>query len=97
MGQPYGRQDLHPTDNRNFLYSITSINLGQLKLSAGIRIGISISLLLVIGLVYNSIGESILAISGTINISLVGDAQQPRLSIWALSLSCLYWQVSFLP
>ena len=81
MGQPYGKTGLPSDWQRNFLHSITSFNLSQLKLSAGIRIGIFIITLLAIGLVSNHIGESILAILGTINISLVADAQQPKLSI----------------
>jgi hypothetical protein len=81
LGQPYGKTGLPSDWQRNFLHSITSFNLSQLKLSAGIRIGIFIITLLAIGLVSNHIGESILAILGTINISLVADAQQPKLSI----------------
>jgi Fusaric acid resistance protein-like len=86
MGQPYGKTGLPSDWQRNFFHSITSINLGQLKMSAGIRIGIFIIALLAIGLISNHIGESILAILGTINISLVADAPQPKLSIMIRTL-----------
>jgi Fusaric acid resistance protein-like len=86
MGQPYGKTGLPSDWQHNFLHSITSFNLGQLKISAGIRIGIFIIALLTIGLVSNHIGESILAILGTINISLVADTPQPKLSIMILTL-----------
>ena len=78
MGQPYGKTGLPSDWRRNFLHSITSFNLGQLNISAGIRTGIFIISLLAIGLVSNHIGESILAVLGTINISFVSDIQQPK-------------------
>jgi len=53
MDQPYGKTRLPSDWQRNFLRSITSFNLQQLKIFTGIRIGIFIIALLAIGLLYN--------------------------------------------
>jgi hypothetical protein len=77
MGQPYGKTGLPSDWQRNFLRSITSFNLGNLKISAGIRTGVLIIGLLAIGLISNHIRESVLAVLGTINVSLI-EIQQPK-------------------
>jgi Fusaric acid resistance protein-like len=77
MGQPYGKTGLPSDWQRNFLRSITSFNLGNLKISAGIRTGVLIIVLLAIGLVSDHIRESVLAVLGTINVSLL-EIQQPK-------------------
>ena len=55
MGQPYGKTGLPSDWQRNFLHSITSFNLGRLRISAGIRAGVLIIALLAIGLGTNHI------------------------------------------
>jgi hypothetical protein len=77
MGQPYGKARFPSDWRQNFLISITSFNLCLFKISAGIKTGVFIIALLALGLVSNRIGQSILAILGTINISSL-DIQQPN-------------------
>ncbi len=85
MGQPYGKTKLPSDWQRNFRHNITSINLQQLKISAGIRIGIFIIALLAIGLVSNHIRESVIVILGTINVSLL-EVQRPKWTIMVRTL-----------
>ena len=85
MGQPYGKTRLPSDWQRNFLHSITSFNLQQLKIFTGIRIGIFIIALLAIGLVSNHIRESIIVILGTINVSLL-EVQRPKWTIMVRTL-----------
>ena len=88
MGQPYGKTRLPSDWQRNFLHSITSFNLQQLKIFTGIRIGIFIIALLAIGLVSNHIRESIIVILGTINVSLL-EVQRPKWTIMVVLLLLL--------
>jgi hypothetical protein len=85
MDQPYGKIGLPSDWQRNFLRSVTSVNLGRLKISTGIRTGVLIIALLVIGLVSNHIRESVLAILGIINVSLI-EIQQPKWTIMIRTL-----------
>ncbi len=85
MGQPYGKTRLPSDWQRNFLHSITSLNLQQLKISTGIRIGIFITTLLAIGLISNHIRESVIVILGTINVSLL-EVQRPKWTIMVHTL-----------
>ena len=85
MGQPYGKTGLPSDWRRNFLHSITSFNIGRLRISAGIRAGVLIIVLLAIGLVTNHIRESVLAILGTINVCLI-EIQTPKWPIMVRTL-----------
>src|SRR5215467_4311174 len=66
MSQPYGKTG--PTSGwpRNFLHSLTSFDFSQLNVYAGLRAGVLITSLLIIGVFSNHIREATLAVLGTI-------------------------------
>jgi hypothetical protein len=66
MSQPYGKTGSTSGSPRNFLRSLTSFDFIQLNVSAGIRAGVLITSLLVIGVFSNHIREATLAALGTI-------------------------------
>jgi hypothetical protein len=70
MSQPNGKPK--PTSGRrdNFLRSLSSFDLTQLDVSLGIKAGVLITVLLIIGVLSNHIGESVLAALGTINVCI---------------------------
>lgn len=81
MDQPYGKTGLPSNWQHNFLQSITSFNLAGLRISVGIRTGIIIMTLLAIGLITNHIREFVLAVFGTINVSLLDIRDQKGLTL----------------
>ena len=56
---------------RNFLNDIATFNLHNLKISTGVRVELLIIALLAIGLGSHDIRESVIAILGTLNVSLL--------------------------
>ena len=68
MSQPYG--DTTSGWRRDFLRSLTSFNLSQVNVSAGIKAAVLITVLLIIGVFSNHIRESALAALGTINVCI---------------------------
>ena len=85
MSQPYGKSGLPSDWLRNFLHSLTSLNVSQLSVSAGIRMGVFMIALLAIGLVSNHIRESIFAVLGTINVCML----ESRESKWNIMIRTL--------
>ena len=65
MSQPYGKTG-STSGWRTFLRSLTSFDFSQLNVSAGIRAGVLIISLLIIGVFSNHIREATLAALGTI-------------------------------
>ncbi|MGA9152066.1 MAG: FUSC family protein [Candidatus Nitrosopolaris sp.] len=70
MSQPHGKPKPTSGWRGDFLRSLSSFNLTQLDVSVGIRAGVLITVLLIIGVLSNHIGESVLAALGTINVSI---------------------------
>ena len=66
MSQPYGKTGSTSGWPRNFLRSLTSFDFSQLNVYAGIRAGVLITSLLIIGVLSNHIREATLAVLGTI-------------------------------
>jgi hypothetical protein len=70
MTQPHGKPKPTSGRRRDFLRSLSSFNLTQLDVSLGIKAGVLITVLLIIGVLSNHIGESVLAALGTINVCI---------------------------
>ncbi len=87
MSQPNGKTK--PTSGRrgDFLSSLSSFNLTQLDASLAIKAGVLITVLLIIGVLSNHIGESVLAALGTINVC-IPDGAMP-VSGWSM-ISSVY-------
>jgi hypothetical protein len=66
MSQPYGKTGSTSGWSRNFLRSITSFDFSQLNVYAGIRAGVLITSLLIMGVLSNHMREATLAALGTI-------------------------------
>ena len=66
MSQPYGKTGSTSGWPRNSLRSLSSFDSSQLNISAGIRAGVLITLLLIIGVFSNHIREATLGVLGTI-------------------------------
>jgi Fusaric acid resistance protein-like len=66
MSQPYGKTGSTSGWPHNFLHSLTSFDFSQLNVYAGIRAGVLITSLLIIGVFSNHIREATLAALGTI-------------------------------
>ena len=80
---------------RNFLYSLTSFDVGQITVISGVRIGLFVITPLVIGLFLNRVPEAIFATLGTMTVSMV-EGQRPE---WAtnniLILVCVIYASAF--
>ena len=66
MSQPYGKTGSTSGWPHNFLHSLTSFDFSQLNAYAGIRAGVLITSLLIIGVFSNHIREATLGVLGTI-------------------------------
>ncbi|MGC2574547.1 MAG: hypothetical protein WA364_23800 [Candidatus Nitrosopolaris sp.] len=66
MSQPYEKTGSASGWSRDFLRSLTSFDFSQLNVYAGIRAGVLITSLLIIGVLSNHIREATLAVLGTI-------------------------------
>jgi hypothetical protein len=70
MSQPQGKPKPTSGWRGDFLRSLSSFNLTQLDVSVGIKAEVLITVLLIIGVLSNHIGESVLAALGTINVCI---------------------------
>ena len=80
MSQPYGKTGSMSGWSHNFLHSLTSFDFSQLNISAGIRAGVLITSLLIIGVFSNHVREATLAALGTI-FFLQGRTKQRKILV----------------